>query len=81
MTYFDYVKTTLLQPAGITEVKVFSTLASQRSNDMAIAEDEGLGLSPLDLTSQLLVPQSMVATGRSMKWVTPTTAPGRPRRP
>ena len=56
MTYFDYVKATLLQPAGITEVKVFATLASQRSDDMAIAEDEGLGLSPLDLTSQLLVP-------------------------
>jgi hypothetical protein len=33
-----------------------STLASQRTNDEAIAEDEGLGLSPLDLTSPLLVP-------------------------
>jgi CubicO group peptidase (beta-lactamase class C family) len=28
MPYFDYVKTTLLQPAGITEVEVFPTLAS-----------------------------------------------------
>jgi CubicO group peptidase (beta-lactamase class C family) len=56
MKYFDYVKTTLLQPANIAEVLVFPTLASQRTNNEAIAEDEGLGLSPLDLTSQLLVP-------------------------
>ena len=56
MKYFDYVKTTLLQPANISEVLVFPTLASQRTNNEAIAEDEGLGLSPLDLTSQLLVP-------------------------
>ena len=56
MKYFDFVKTTLLQPASISEVLVFPTLASQRTNDMAIAEDEGLGLSPLDLGSQLLVP-------------------------
>ncbi len=56
MTYFDYVKTKLLQPADITEVLVIPTLASKRTNNEAIAEDEGLGLSPLDLTSQLLVP-------------------------
>jgi CubicO group peptidase (beta-lactamase class C family) len=56
MKYFDYVETTLLQPANISEVLVFSTLASQRTNNMAIIEDEGLGLSPLDLASQLLVP-------------------------
>jgi CubicO group peptidase (beta-lactamase class C family) len=56
MKYFDYVKSTLLQPANITEVLVFPTLASQRTNNMAIAEDERMGLSPLDLSSQLLVP-------------------------
>ena len=56
MKYFDYVKTKLLQPADIGEVQVISTLASKRTNNEAIAEDEGLGLSPLDLTSQLLVP-------------------------
>jgi CubicO group peptidase (beta-lactamase class C family) len=56
MKYFDYVKEVLLQPAGITEVKVISTLASLRTSDEAIAEDEGMGLSPLDLGSQLLVP-------------------------
>jgi len=54
--YFDYVKTTLLQPAGITEGQVISTLASQRTDNEAIAEDQGLGLSPLDLASQLYVP-------------------------
>ena len=56
MKYFDYVKTTLLQPATITEAEVIPTLASQRTNNEAIVEDEGLGLSPLDLTSQLYVP-------------------------
>ena len=56
MQYFGYVKTTLLQPASISEVLVFPTLASQRSNNEAITEDEGLGLSPLDLASQLSVP-------------------------
>ena len=56
MKYFDYVKSALLQPAGIIEVEVIPTLASQRTNNEAIAEDEGLGLSPLDLSSQLLVP-------------------------
>src|SRR4051812_35289587 len=56
MTYFDYVKKAVLQPAGITEVLVFPTLAAQRTDHMAIAEDEGLWLSPLDLNSQLRVP-------------------------
>src|SRR6266568_7865499 len=56
MKYFDYVSETLLQPANISEVLVFPTLASQRTNNMAIVEDEGLDLSPLDLTSPLVVP-------------------------
>ena len=56
MDYFNYVKTTLLNPANITQVHVISTLASGRTNNEAIAEDEGLGLSPLDLSSQVLMP-------------------------
>jgi CubicO group peptidase (beta-lactamase class C family) len=56
MPYFDYVKTMVLQPAGITEVEVFPTLASKRTNQQAIAEDEGLGQNPLDLSSSLLIP-------------------------
>lgn len=56
MSYFAYLKEALLVPAGITEVDVFSTLASHRTHDDAIAEDEGLGGNPLDLVSQLLVP-------------------------
>jgi CubicO group peptidase (beta-lactamase class C family) len=56
MAYFDYVKATLFQPAGITEVEVCPTLASKRNGQEAIAEDEGLGQSPLDLSSTLLVP-------------------------
>ncbi len=54
--YFDFVKASLLQPAGITEVEVFPTLANKRSSHQAIAEDEGLGLSPLDLSSTRLIP-------------------------
>jgi len=54
--YADYVKSALLTPAGITEVKVISTRASSRTNDEAIAEDPGLGHDPLDLASQLLIP-------------------------
>jgi len=56
MKYFDHVKEMLLQPAGINEVQVISTLASGRTADQAICEDQGLGLSPLDLASQFLVP-------------------------
>jgi CubicO group peptidase (beta-lactamase class C family) len=56
MKYFDYVITALLQPAGITEVKVISTRASGRTSDEAIVEDEGLAQSPLDLASPLYIP-------------------------
>ncbi|MGD0103562.1 MAG: serine hydrolase [Rhodopila sp.] len=56
MAYAAYVNQTLLQPADINEVQVISTVASLRTNNEAIAEDQGLGLSPLDLASQLLVP-------------------------
>jgi hypothetical protein len=38
------------------DIPLSRQLASQRTNDEAITEDEGLGLSPLDLNSQLLVP-------------------------
>jgi len=56
MDYFNYVKTALLNQANINEVELISTLASGRTNNEAIVEDEGLGLSPLDLSSKLLVP-------------------------
>lgn len=55
-SYFDYVRSTLLQPAGIVEVEVFPTAAAKRSAHDAIAEDEGLGRSPIDLMSKRLVP-------------------------
>ena len=56
-SYFDFVDKTLLHhPVKINEVLVFPTRAAQRKNFMAIVEDEGLGLSPLDLASNLLVP-------------------------
>jgi CubicO group peptidase (beta-lactamase class C family) len=56
MAYADYVKSALLAPASITEVKVISTRAAGRTNDEAIAEDPGLGLDPVDLASTLLIP-------------------------
>lgn len=56
MAYFDYVKKALLQPAGIAEVTVFPTLATQRTSDEAIAEDQGLGGDPLNLASQKQIP-------------------------
>ncbi len=54
--YFTYVRQTLLAPADITQVRVISTRPAGRTDDEAIAEDQGLGLSPLELTSPLLVP-------------------------
>lgn len=56
MPFFDYVKTTLLVPAGISEVLLSPTAAAQRPANEAICEDEGLGLSALDPSSPLLVP-------------------------
>jgi CubicO group peptidase (beta-lactamase class C family) len=54
--YYKYLSSTLLQPEGITEVGVVSTLASGRNNEEAIAEDPGLGLNALSPTSPLQVP-------------------------
>lgn len=54
--YFEYLKTKLFSPAGISEVKVRSTLPSGRTFAEAIAEDQGLGFSPIDLRSPLRVP-------------------------
>jgi CubicO group peptidase (beta-lactamase class C family) len=54
--YFTYVTASILAPTGITEVVAWSTRASGRTSAEAIAEDQGLGLSPLDLRSAALVP-------------------------
>ena len=56
MDYFDYVKNTLLEPTGITEVEVRPTAANQQPPTEAMIEDEGLGNSALDPLSPLLVP-------------------------
>jgi CubicO group peptidase (beta-lactamase class C family) len=56
MDYFQYLSKTILQPLGISQVLVSSTLAAQRASNEAITEDEGLGLSPISLTSTALVP-------------------------
>jgi len=54
--FFDYVKKTLLDPAGIGEVLVLPTDASLRTANEAVCEDEGLGASALDPSSPLPVP-------------------------
>jgi CubicO group peptidase (beta-lactamase class C family) len=46
--YFAYVKNTLLEPEGITEVEIRPTAANQQPSTEAMIEDEGLGLSALD---------------------------------
>jgi CubicO group peptidase (beta-lactamase class C family) len=56
MPYFDYVKTKLLQPAGIDQVLVSATAADQWSPLQAIAEDQGRNPGALDPNSPLLVP-------------------------
>jgi CubicO group peptidase (beta-lactamase class C family) len=56
MDYFAYLKEAVLAPLGMTEVAVSSTLASGRPATQAIAEDENLGLSPINLASGALVP-------------------------
>lgn len=56
LSYFDFLNRALLQPLGLTEIQVFSTLASGRTNNQAIAEDQGLGQSALNPGSPLLLP-------------------------
>ena len=56
MKYHAYLAQAVLQPAGITEVEVFPTRAVGRTSQMAIAEDQYLGLDPLNLASTLQVP-------------------------
>jgi CubicO group peptidase (beta-lactamase class C family) len=54
--FFDYLRSTILDPEKITDVAVSPTRASSYPADQAIAEDPWLGLSPLDLASDLRVP-------------------------
>jgi CubicO group peptidase (beta-lactamase class C family) len=56
MDYFAYVKTAVLNPAGIAEVEVRPTAANHQTPAEAMIEDEGLALSALDPLSPLLVP-------------------------
>jgi CubicO group peptidase (beta-lactamase class C family) len=54
--YYNYLQAELLQPEGISEVGIVSTLASGRTGKEAIAEDPGLGANALDPISPLQVP-------------------------
>jgi CubicO group peptidase (beta-lactamase class C family) len=63
-SYFEYLKERLLVPAGTSEVKVMPTLPSGRTFEEAIAEDQGQGLSPIDLRSQFRVPNVYGGNGQ-----------------
>ena len=63
-TYIDYINERLLTPAGIDEIKVMPTSPWERKSDDAIAEDQGLGLSPIDLRSQSPVPRVYGGNGQ-----------------
>lgn len=54
--FFAYLSEIILEPKGIAEILVSSTRAAGRPPEQAIAEDGGLGPSPLDLGSSALVP-------------------------
>jgi CubicO group peptidase (beta-lactamase class C family) len=56
MSYHAYLAQAVLQPAGLTEVEVFSTRAAGRTAQQAIAEDQYFGLDPLDLASTVQIP-------------------------
>ncbi len=56
MDYFQYLKTYVLQPLNITEVEVCPTQGFPRPVNEVIQDDEGLGLSCLDINSPLQVP-------------------------
>jgi CubicO group peptidase (beta-lactamase class C family) len=56
MPYFTYVREKVLAPLGITEVLLSSTEAQQRDPNEGICEDQGLGLDPINITSNLLIP-------------------------
>ncbi len=53
--FFDYLKTQLLQPEGMAEVKIWPTVATPRASDEVVHEDQGLGQSAVDVASNLLV--------------------------
>jgi CubicO group peptidase (beta-lactamase class C family) len=64
MAYTKYVNERLLSQAGLDDIKILSTLPIGRMHDEAIAEDQGLGLSPIDLCSQFPVPHVYGGNGQ-----------------
>ena len=56
MPYYSYVQEEVLAPLGITDILVSSTEAQARDPSEAICEDQGLGLDPINLNSNLLIP-------------------------
>lgn len=56
MQYFNYIQEKVINPLSITEVLLSSTEAQSRDPTEAICEDQGLGLDPINITSNLLIP-------------------------
>jgi CubicO group peptidase (beta-lactamase class C family) len=54
--YIDYLNERLLTQVGFNQVKVMPTSPSARTNNDAILEDQGFGLSPISLRSKSPVP-------------------------
>jgi CubicO group peptidase (beta-lactamase class C family) len=55
-TFFNYLRSAVLQPDGISEVIPFPTRAAARTSTMAIVEDPGLGGDPLSIASSAQIP-------------------------
>lgn len=54
--YFNFLKKEVLDKIGVTEVKVWPTVASPRSSNEVATESAGLGSSAVNITSSDLVP-------------------------
>ncbi|WP_157373303.1 serine hydrolase [Algoriphagus terrigena] len=54
--YFAFLKAEVLDKIGVTEVKVWPTVANTRSSNEVATESSGLGLSAVAVTSDLQVP-------------------------
>jgi len=63
-TFIDYLNQRLLTGVGFSEVKVMPTSPSERTSHDAILEDQGFGLSPIDLRSQSPVPSVYGGNGQ-----------------
>ena len=81
MTFFNYVKTTLLQAAGITEVEVFPTLASGRTTIRPSRKTKGSTRAPSISRRTCWFRRCTEAPAKSTKSAIRTPASPRPPTP